>query len=134
MGCRADFAGILGDLCTFEGHLPTGSPLSPILAYYSYHDMWAELAAFCTANGYTLTVYVDDVTISGANVPAADAWHVRPMIHRTRLRYHTLKPYADRPAEHPAPAPPDRTAAPPTPPRHHPRHPPPPPPPPRTPP
>src|SRR3546814_19036470 len=37
MGCRADVAGILGDLCTFEGHLPTGSPLSPILAYYSYH-------------------------------------------------------------------------------------------------
>src|SRR3546814_14941861 len=36
MGCRADVAGILGDLCTFEGHLPTGSPLSPILAYYSY--------------------------------------------------------------------------------------------------
>src|SRR3546814_13420549 len=27
MGCRADVAGILGDLCTFEGHLPTGSPL-----------------------------------------------------------------------------------------------------------
>src|SRR3546814_4728940 len=63
MGCRADVAGILGDLCTFEGHLPTGSPLSPILAYYSYHDMWAEIAAFCTAKGYTLTVYVDDVTI-----------------------------------------------------------------------
>src|SRR3546814_298384 len=68
---------IFGDLCTFEGHLPTGSPLSPILAYYSYHDMWAEIAAFCTAKGYTLTVYVDDVTISGAKVPVADVWHVR---------------------------------------------------------
>src|SRR3546814_10238221 len=86
MGCRADVAGILGDLCTFEGHLPTGSPLSPILAYYSYHDMWAEIAAFCTAKGYTLTVYVDDVTISGAKVPVADVWHVRRMIHRTGLR------------------------------------------------
>src|SRR3546814_4905394 len=99
MGCRADVAGILGDLCTFEGHLPTGSPLSPILAYYSYHDMWAEIAAFCTAKGYTLTVYVDDVTISGAKVPVADVWHVRRMIHRTGLRYHKLKHYVDRPAE-----------------------------------
>jgi hypothetical protein len=99
MQCRGDVAGLLGDLCTFEGHLPTGSPLSPILAYYSYHDMWAELAAFCASKGYTLTVYVDDVTISGAKVPIADVWQVRRMIHRTGLRYHKLKHYVDKPAE-----------------------------------
>lgn len=99
MGCRADVAGLLGDLCTFEGHLPTGSPLSPILAFYSYHDTWAEIAAFCAAKGHTLTVYVDDVTISGAKVPVADVWQVRRMIHRTGLRYHKLKHYVDRPAE-----------------------------------
>ncbi|WP_294073611.1 reverse transcriptase family protein [Sphingomonas sp.] len=97
--CRGDVAGLLGDLCTFEGHLPTGSPLSPILAYYSYHDMWAEIAAFCASKGHTLTVYVDDVTISGAKVPLADVWQVRRMIHRTGLRYHKLKHYVDRPAE-----------------------------------
>jgi len=99
MQCRGDVAGLLGDLCTFEGHLPTGSPLSPILAYYSYHDMWAEIAAFCASKGYTLTVYVDDVTISGAKVPNADVWQVRRMIHRTGLRYHKLKHYVDKPAE-----------------------------------
>lgn len=99
MQCRGDVAGLLGDLCTFEGHLPTGSPLSPILAYYSYHDMWAEIAAFCASKGYTLTVYVDDVTISGAKVPIADVWQVRRMIHRTGLRYHKLKHYVDKPAE-----------------------------------
>jgi hypothetical protein len=99
MQCRGDVAGLLGDLCTFDGHLPTGSPLSPILAYYSYHDMWAEIAAFCTDRGYTLTVYVDDVTISGAKVPIVDIWQVRRMIHRTGLRYHKLKHYVDTPAE-----------------------------------
>lgn len=99
MGCRGDVAGLLGDLCTFEGHLPTGSPLSPILAYYSYQDMWAEIAAFCAVKGYTLTVYVDDVTISGAKVPRADVWQVQRMIHRTGLRYHKLKHYVDTPAE-----------------------------------
>lgn len=99
MQCRGDVAGLLGDLCTFEGHLPTGSPLSPILAYYSYHDMWAEIAAFCASKGYTLTVYVDDVTISGSKVPIADVWQVRRMIHRTGLRYHKLKHYVDKPAE-----------------------------------
>ena len=99
MQCRGDVAGLLGDLCTFEGHLPTGSPLSPILAYYSYHDMWAKIAALCASKGYTLTVYVDDVTISGAKVPIADVWQVRRMIHRTGLRYHKLKHYVDVPAE-----------------------------------
>ena len=99
MQCRGDVAGLLGDLCTFEGHLPTGSPLSPILAYYSYHDMWAEIAAFCASKGYTLTVYVDDVTISGSKVPTVDVWQVRRMIHRTGLRYHKLKHYVDKPAE-----------------------------------
>lgn len=99
MECHGHVAGLLGDLCTFEGHLPTGSPLSPILAYYSYHDMWAEIAAFCEARGYTLTVYVDDVTISGERVPIADVWQVRKMIHRTGLRYHKLKHYVDGPAE-----------------------------------
>lgn len=99
MLCRGDVAGLLGDLCTFDGHLPTGSPLSPILAYYSYHDMWAEIAAFCANKGYTLTVYVDDVTISGAKVPIADIWQVRQMIHRTGLRYHKLKHYIAAPAE-----------------------------------
>lgn len=99
MQCRGDVAGLLGDLCTFDGHLPTGSPLSPILAYYSYHNTWAEIAAFCADRGYTLTVYVDDVTISGAKVPIADVWQVRRIIHRTGLRYHKLKHYVDTPAE-----------------------------------
>src|SRR3546814_11192246 len=100
MGCRADVAGILGDLCTFEGHLPTGSPISPILAYYSYHDMWAAIAAFCTAKGYTLTVYVDEVTISGEKVPVADVWHVRRLIQRTRMSYHKPKDAGDRHREY----------------------------------
>lgn len=99
MQCRRDVSGLLSDLCTCEGHLPTGSPLSPILAYYSYHDMWAEIAAFCSAKGYTLTVYVDDVTVSGAKVPASDIWLIRRMIHRTGLRYHKMKHYVDAPAE-----------------------------------
>jgi hypothetical protein len=99
MQCRGDVAGLLGDLCTFEGHLPTGSPLSPILAYYSYHDMWAEIAAFCADKGYTLTVYVDDVTVSGTKVPMSDIYQIRRMIHRTGLRYHKMKHYVDRPAE-----------------------------------
>src|SRR3546814_6949372 len=59
----------------------------------------AEIAASCAGRGYTLTVYVDDVTIAGATGPIADVWQVRRIIHRTGLRYHKLKHYVDTPAE-----------------------------------
>lgn len=99
MKCRRDVAGLLGDLCTFDGHLPTGSPLSPILAYFSYHDLWEKISAFCESKGYTLSIYVDDVTVSGAKVPVSDIWQIQQMIHATGLRYHKQKRYVDRPAE-----------------------------------
>lgn len=99
MQCRKDVAGLLGDLCTFDGHLPTGSPLSPILAYYSYEDMWARIAGFCAEKRYMLTVYVDDVTVSGDKVPQADIWRIQQMIRGAGLRYHKQKRYVDRAAE-----------------------------------
>jgi hypothetical protein len=99
MKCRGDVAGLLGDLCTFDGHLPTGSPLSPILAYFSYHDLWEKISSFCESKGYTLSIYVDDVTVSGAKVPASDIWRIQQMIHATGLRYHKQKRFVDRPAE-----------------------------------
>src|SRR3546814_11065552 len=71
MGCRADVAGILGDLCTFAGHLPTGTPPSPILPSYSYHDTWAEIAAFCTAKGYKLSLVVHDGILFRKTNPVA---------------------------------------------------------------
>ena len=99
MQCRRDVAGLLTDLTTFNGRLPTGSPLSPILAYFSFHDMWAGIEAFCHSKGYVLTVYIDDVTVSGLKVPAADLWVIKGMIKRYGLEYHKEKTFIDRPAE-----------------------------------
>lgn len=97
--CRRDVAGLLCDLTTFDGRLPTGSPLSPILAYFSFHDMWAEIEAFCRECSYTLTVYIDDVTVSGQRVSTADLWQIKRMISRFGLKYHKEKSFIDRPAE-----------------------------------
>lgn len=96
---RADAAGLITDLTTFNGRLPTGSPLSPILAYFAFYDMWAEISTFCKAKGYVLTVYVDDVTISGAQVAPCDIWHIKTIIRRYGLKYHKEKSFIDRPAE-----------------------------------
>lgn len=93
MGCEPDLAGLLTRLSTYNGHLPTGSPVSPILSYFAFTDMWAEIAAFCAAKGLTLTVYIDDCTISGPRVTHADMWSVKQTIFGRGLRYHKEKVY-----------------------------------------
>lgn len=99
MQCSADMAGLFAKLACYQGHLPTGSPLSPIMAYFAFHDLWAEIAAFCEARGYTFTVYIDDVTVSGPRVSRRDMWQIRQMIHGRGLIAHKAKTYVDRPAE-----------------------------------
>jgi hypothetical protein len=99
MRCESDIAALLTKLATYQEHLPTGSPLSPILAHYAYFDVWQTVAAIAKANGFTLTVYIDDVTISGPKVSTRAVWDIKQAIHRAGLRYHKEKRYIDVPAE-----------------------------------
>ncbi len=102
MQCPKDIAGLLTSLATYREHLPTGSPLSPILAHFAFYDLWEEIARRCEGQGVLLTVYVDDVTLSGAALPGEFIWNVRQLIHRSGLRYHKEKHYVDHAAELPA--------------------------------
>lgn len=97
--CERDIAGLLAQLACYQGHLPTGSPLSPIMAYFAYFDLWQRIATFCEERGYTFTVYIDDVTVSGPRVPKSDIWEIRRMIHAVGLRYHKEKTFIDKAAE-----------------------------------
>jgi hypothetical protein len=99
MQCERDIAATLTRLACYKEHLPTGSPLSPILAYFAHIDVWTTIATICKANGYTLTVYIDDVTISGASVSAKVLWEIKKAIHRAGHRYHKEKLFVDGPAE-----------------------------------
>jgi retron-type reverse transcriptase len=99
MKCERDIAAILTRLSTYKGYLPTGSPLSPILSYFAHFDVWEAIAKICGENGYRLTVYIDDVTISGTNLSAKIIWNIKTLIHRSGLRYHKEKSYFDCPAE-----------------------------------
>ncbi|WP_204508338.1 reverse transcriptase family protein [Aestuariivirga litoralis] len=99
MQCERDVAAALASLATYKGHLPTGSPLSPIMAFFAHYDVWEAVAALCKANGYRLTVYIDDVTISGASLSPSVIWDVKRIIHGAGLRYHKEKHFVDRPAE-----------------------------------
>ncbi|WP_161635413.1 reverse transcriptase family protein [Methylomicrobium lacus] len=93
MDCPKDVAGILTALSTYNGHLPTGSPLSPILSYFSHIEMWEEISNLVQQNGCILTVYMDDLTVSGEKVTPYLMWQIRRQIHRFGLSYHKEKHY-----------------------------------------
>jgi hypothetical protein len=99
MLCERDIAGLLARLACYQGHLPTGSPLSPLIAYLAYYDLWQRIATYCARKGYKFTLYIDDVTISGSRVPQRDVWEIRQMIHAFGLRYHKRKSFVGKPAE-----------------------------------
>lgn len=99
MHCSPDVAAILAKLACCDGHLPTGSPLSPIMAYYAHRDIWCEAAALARAHNCLITIYIDDVTISGEHVPMSLVWRIKEIMHRGGLRYHKEKRAVDRRAE-----------------------------------
>lgn len=91
MQCSPDVAAILTKLTTFRGHLPQGSPCSPILAYFAYVDMWEEINLTISGSGCRLSVYADDITISGEIIYERDIWAVKRVLLRHGHRYSRRK-------------------------------------------
>ncbi|WP_414900213.1 reverse transcriptase family protein [Rhizobium cremeum] len=87
MECSPDVAAILANIVTFRGALPQGSPCSPILAYLCYVDMWNEISKLVEDCQCKLSVYADDLTISGVSVPEAQIWQIKKTLFRHGHRY-----------------------------------------------
>lgn len=79
--CASDVARILADLCCFNGFLPTGSALSSFVAFWCSKDMFDELHDLAASNDLVMTVFVDDITISGPGASAKLLWRARQVIH-----------------------------------------------------
>lgn len=91
MDCSRDVAWMLTQLTTHNGRLPQGSPCSPILAFFSARSMWAEIAKKVANAGCYLTVYVDDITISGDHVPERLIWDVKRILRKHGHRHSKRK-------------------------------------------
>ena len=91
MLCSSDVAALITKLVTFNGHLPQGSPCSPILAYYAYEDMWEEINNIVTASNCKLSIYADDITISGDTVYEKDIWAVKLCLKRFGFKFNEKK-------------------------------------------
>lgn len=101
MQCSPDVAAIIARIVTSNGQLPQGSPCSPILAYLCYVDMWEEISNIAMEADCILSVYADDLTISGRVVPQAAIWDVKRTLQRHGHRHNPTKERSKhrRPAE-----------------------------------
>jgi hypothetical protein len=63
-----DVSGLLARLCTWNGSLATGSPLSPLLSYYANKPMFYELSEMARSRELKFSCYVDDLTFSGDKI------------------------------------------------------------------
>ena len=91
MQTSPDVAAVLRGIVTLDGSLPQGSPCSPILAYLCYVDMWEEISGIVDDARCTLSVYADDLTISGRMVPELAIWEVKQALFRHGHRYQIAK-------------------------------------------
>lgn len=82
LGCPPDVVAILVWLTTKDGALPQGSPASPILAYWAYRDMWDEIDTVAREAGCDVSVYVDDITVSGPMVREATVHEIKKIIQK----------------------------------------------------
>jgi hypothetical protein len=70
-----DISWIMTDLVTYKGILPTGSPTSQLIVYWTYCEMFVAINDVALENDSIFTLYVDDITFSsnkpiGANLRA----------------------------------------------------------------
>lgn len=91
MKCAPDVAHILVMLTTDNGCLPQGSPCSPVLAYFSNMGMWDEIDQLVRADNCILSVYADDITISGPLVREALVWSIKKVVHKNGFRLKETK-------------------------------------------
>ena len=96
MFTSSDVAEILTDIVTYNNIIPTGSPTSQLIAYYSYEDMFNELKEFAKQNECIFSLYVDDMTFS-SNKPLSKKIfsHINKILHKYghRLKFSKVKSY-----------------------------------------
>lgn len=92
MRCEKDVGAILANLTTCDDHVPTGSPISQLLAFLACMGMFEKLYSLGLKEGLKFSCYVDDVTFSGDKI--TKKWvheKVKAVIRKAGLRSHKDK-------------------------------------------
>lgn len=66
LGCGEKTASLLTRLTTFERRLPQGASTSPSLCNLALLPLFSRIKNLALTNGFQVTLFVDDITISGS--------------------------------------------------------------------
>ena len=92
--CPQDIAETIARIACYNGYLPTGSPLSQVMAYISSRPVFDHIYKYSADRGIKFTVYVDDLTFSGDKITPAFKSYVINHLKRTRnFSCHKIRDY-----------------------------------------
>jgi hypothetical protein len=83
-----DVAARITQLCTINGKVPLGSPVSPILCALVHDDVFKAAADKFASRGSRTSLWVDDLTVSGDSVRKSDLRDVRRLVGSKRMQTH----------------------------------------------
>lgn len=86
-----DVAGLLTHLCTIDGKVSFGSPVTPVLCTLIHRRMFDQIADVCGVRGLRYSVWVDDLTISGRFVPGEVLKQIRVIVQAAGLKSHSIR-------------------------------------------
>lgn len=90
-GLRDDVAGLFMHLATVDGRLCFGSPLSPVLAALVHRSMFEAIDTLCKQRGLRMSLWVDNLTISGLFTPGDLVEQIRDIIRCNGLQSHDIE-------------------------------------------
>ena len=82
--CSNDIAKSIAEISCYEDYLPTGSPLSQVMAYISSRSVFDHIYKYSFDRGIKFTVYVDDLTFSGENITPKFKKYISSYLKRTK--------------------------------------------------
>lgn len=86
LGCSADVALTLARLLCCDGHLATGSPVSPLVSFWAYSDMFDRIDSRVRCRNGIFTLYIDDMAITGRGFGHTDVRWIKRLLHTAGLR------------------------------------------------
>ncbi|MDB5977945.1 MAG: reverse transcriptase family protein [Nevskia sp.] len=93
--CSPDVAHCLTELTCYQRFLPTGSALSPIISFLAYRPMFDELYALAQSVNVTMTVYVDDIVMSGAEADGKMIPKCKRILKNYELQGHKILKFSN---------------------------------------
>jgi RNA-directed DNA polymerase len=90
LGCVEPVARLLTQLTTYDGHIPQGAPTSTLVSNLCLVDVHCRISSLAVTQDFRFSQYVDDLTLSGANVRDHIA-HVVKLLQEDGLKVNRKK-------------------------------------------